>query len=263
MKVYAIILFSLLTGCIVAESGEPPIDLSPVDVGGTVAPETTLEDEQGTTVETDGQDAGQAPQQDVEPEVTFDEQSMPPMPSYPGGPHSLELWKVMPDMKFYQPWRDEWVELSEFYLHEEYRAILVVSSAGWCGPCLMEAASLVEIYDKYHKDGLEIVYTLGNTNLPGDVPFDEYEYWEDDMFFMEMWESMASQEANKMVNYQMYADPEREFIKYLPNHAWPLSLLVTTKDMGIRLVEEGYWSVLMENKIKMVLYNEVPTIPFN
>ena len=166
-------------------------------------------------------------------------------------------------MKFYQPWRDKWLELSEFYLHEEHRAILIVSSAGWCGPCLMEAASLVEVYDKYHEDGLEIVYTLGNTNLPGDVPFDDSEYWQDDMFFMEMWETMASQEANKMVNYQMYADPEREFIKYLPNHAWPLSLLVTTKDMGIRLVEEGYWSALMENKIKLVLYNEVPTIPFN
>jgi hypothetical protein len=49
----------------------------------------------------------------------------------------------------------------------------------------------------------------------------------------------------------------------VPNHAWPFSILITTKDMGIRLVEEGYWSALIENKIMLVLYNEVPNIPFD
>ena len=73
---------------------------------------------------------------------------------------------------------------------------------------------------------------------------------------------MTQDEAKKSLNYQMYADPKREFIKYLPSHAWPLSMLVTTKDMGIRLVEEGYWSALIENKIMLVLYNDVPEIPF-
>ena len=79
---------------------------------------------------------------------------------------------------------------------------------------------------------------------------------------MENWQFMAQNEADKSLPYQMYADPNREFINYLPQHAWPLSLLVTTKDMGIRLVEEGYWSVLMENKIMLVLYNDVPNLPF-
>ena len=74
---------------------------------------------------------------------------------------------------------------------------------------------------------------------------------------------MTQDLANQVLTYQMYADPNREFIKYLPEHAWPLSMLITTKDMGIRLVEEGYWSALMENKIMLVLYNDVPTLPFD
>ena len=187
---------------------------------------------------------------------------------YPGGPFSLEKFGIIANMSFYDPWVNEWIKLSDFYKHENHKALLVVSSAGWCGPCLSEAASLIGIYNKYNEDGLEIIYTLGNTNFPGDVPFDdcvgdvESPQFHKDVGFMESWKYMASDEADEMVNYKMYADPNREFIQYFPNHAWPLSVLVTTKDMGIRLIEEGYWSVLMENKIQLVLWNDVPNLPF-
>ena len=80
MKVYAIILSCLLAACV--ELGDPvatSTDLNPVDIGGPVAPETTLEDKQGEPGETVGKDATR----DVTPEVTYDEESMPPMPSYP------------------------------------------------------------------------------------------------------------------------------------------------------------------------------------
>jgi len=206
-----------------------------------------------------------------EPEIQSEEMgidNLPGLPSYPDGPYSLELFDVVPDMQFYNPWVDDWVALSDFFKHEKNKALVIVSSAGWCGPCLMEAAALIEVYEKYHFDGLEIIYTLGNTNVPGDVPFDttlndtnSIDFYSD-LLFMENWQLMAQDEAKKVLNYQMYADPKREFIKYLPGHAWPLSLLITTKDMGIRLVEEGYWSALIENKITMVLYNDVPNIPF-
>ena len=187
---------------------------------------------------------------------------------YPPGPHALELFKVLPNMKFYDPWRQDWFSLSQLYQHEEHKAFILVSSAGWCGPCLKEASALIDVYEKYHVDGLEIIYTLGNTSIPGDAPFDTT--YEDpssaefaaDLEFMETWGLMTQQDANAKLNYHMYADPNREFLKYFPNHAWPLSLLVTTNDMGIRLIEEGYWSALMENKIMLVLYNDVPKIPF-
>ena len=89
MKVYAIILSCLLAACV--EFGNPvatSTDLNPVDIGGPVAPETVLEDEQVQ------------PEEDVAPEATLDEESMPNMSLYPDGPYSLELWEVMPNIPF-------------------------------------------------------------------------------------------------------------------------------------------------------------------
>lgn len=201
-----------------------------------------------------------------EPDV---EEEVQTMPLYPSGPYSLELFKIIPNMTFYNPWRDKWVSLSDMFEHKDHKAFILVSSAGWCGPCLSEAAALINVYNTYHEDGLEIIYTMGNTNIPGDVPFDtsagklESADFASDIIFMENWQLMTQDLADQFLTYQMYADPNREFIKYMPGHAWPLSMLVTTKDMGIRLVEEGYWSALMENKIMLVLYNDVPTLPFD
>ena len=191
-----------------------------------------------------------------------------PLYFYPPGPYAVEKFQVMPNMTFYDPWENEWIELKDYYLSKDIKVLLIVSSAGWCGPCLSEAAALIELYKKYNPDGLEIIYTLGNTNIPGDVPFDvvyekpESAGFASDLYFMENWKHMTETEAGQQLNYSMYADPKREFLPYAPNHAWPFSVLVTTKDMGVRLVEEGYWSALIENKIEMVLYNEVPNIPF-
>lgn len=187
---------------------------------------------------------------------------------YPSGPYAIEKFKVLPNMSFFDPWAQEWIKLSDLYQHNEHKAFLLVSSAGWCGPCLKEAAALIELYEKYNPDGLEIIYTLGNTNIPGDVPFNrDYEdpnsiAYKSDLLFMENWIAMTEEEAKKKLNYKMYADLNREIAAYMPNHAWPLSILVTTKDMGVRLVEEGYWSALMNNKITLVLYSDVPNIPF-
>ena len=187
--------------------------------------------------------------------------------SYPPGPYSLDLFNILPNMSFYDPWTLEWFELSSLYKHEETKAFILVSSAGWCGPCIKEAAALIDVYEKYNEDGLEIIYTLGNTNQPFDVPFDTTidkplsAGYAADLGFMEGFQNIVQGLADKKLNYKMYADPNREFIEYTPGHAWPYSLLITTKDMGVRLVTEGYWSALMENKIMMVLYNEVPNLP--
>tara|TARA_R110000824_G_scaffold24884_13_gene87159 strand:+ start:185 stop:967 length:783 start_codon:yes stop_codon:yes gene_type:complete len=238
-----------------------------VKVGDAFKMNIYLDADTETPPETVGPDPGEVEPTDIEelPEMGTEESCQAP---YPGGPFSLEKFGIIDNMTFYDPWRDNWIELSDFYLHENYKALLLVSSAGWCGPCLSEASSLIGLYDKYHEDGLEIVYTLGNTNTPGDVPFDTSagdtgspDFY-NDIGFMENWQNMASDGADKMINYRMYADPKREFLEYFPGHAWPLSVLVTTKDMGIRLVEEGYWSTLMENKIQLVLWNDVPNLPF-
>ena len=240
---------ALLISCVDTDGNkgqeEPtPVEEADVNIGGAPVPD---------------EDASVSEPEDIPEEVEVEEVIEK---TYPPGPYSLALFSVIPDMTFYNPWEDSWISLSDLYRDEETKAFILVSSAGWCGPCLEEASALIDVYKKFHPDGLEIIYTLGNTNVPGDVPFDISDDFDQDLMFMENWQVMTQNNVNKPLNYQMYADPNREFIKYLPQHAWPLSMLVTTKDMGIRLIEEGYWSALMENKIMLVLYNDVPTIPF-
>jgi len=261
MKAYAIVPFFLF-GCMghppdtTNDLGTPGVKVSAVsDVVNDVPTES--EPETLEVLEVPVVDVLDIAPEQVEPE---------PEETYPEGPYALELFGVIPNMSFYDPWEDTWIELSDYFSHGEHKALLIASSAGWCGPCLKETAALIEIYEKYHEDGLEIVYTMGNTNIIGDAPFDNVEPgsagFHIDLEFMEAWAMMASDLADKKLNYKLYADPNREFIKYFPNHSWPLSMLVTTKDMGIRLIQEGYWSALIENKIMLVLYNDVPTIPF-
>tara|TARA_R110002110_G_scaffold66530_4_gene182112 strand:- start:18 stop:830 length:813 start_codon:yes stop_codon:yes gene_type:complete len=269
MKIYCISLLACLslacyenvdTGTIPTEDSHTTAkgDAFKHVIGGAVDMSSNTKDVTGSDVS----------QQDIIKIDIKSEEMLPPAPDYPGGPYSMELFKVVPDMTFYDPWRNKWFSISEYFQHEKHKAFILVSSAGWCGPCLTEAAALIGIYNKYHDDGLEIVYTLGNTNIPGDAPFDttaddiNSAGFAADLKFMENWQLMAQDQADQFLTYNMYADPNREFIKYLPQHAWPLSLLITTKDMGVRLVEEGFWSPLMKNKIMLVLYNEVPDIPF-
>jgi thiol-disulfide isomerase/thioredoxin len=274
---YLSIITSLIMGCYQNVSvGTPPAEELPTPLKGDsykkdagVLADTNISEAQDNLDDSDVVEdvLTDGDKDSVKVDISAEEM-LPPAPSYPDGPYSLELFKIVPDMTFYNPWSDKWFSISELFQHEKNKAFILVSSAGWCGPCLAEAAALINVYNKYHEDGLEIIYTLGNTNIPGDVPFDttagdiNSAGFASDLKFMESWQFMTQDEADMILPYQMYADPNREFIKYLPQHAWPLSLLITTKDMGIRLVEEGYWSVLMENKIMLVLYNEVPNLPF-
>jgi len=114
---------------------------------------------------------------------------------YPDGPYSLELFNVIPNMSFYDPWTEQWVSLSDLYKDNKQKAVLLISSAGWCGPCLKEAAALIDVYDSYHPDGLEIIYTLGNTNFTWDTPFDtniddpQSASYKSDLEFMESWQT--------------------------------------------------------------------------
>ncbi len=59
----------------------------------------------------------------------------------------------------------EQVRLHDFCDH----AVVIVSSAGWCGPCEQEAAWLAQMHNKYSNQGL-VVVTLLAENSAGSTP---------------------------------------------------------------------------------------------
>ena len=184
---------------------------------------------------------------------------------YPSGPYSLEVFGIIPDMVFYDPWEKTWLRLSEYYKHPEYKVLLIVSSAGWCGPCQKKAAELVELYDDYHPDGFEVAYTMLQSFDLLDWIFVNPDNEEADLFFMEQWKEIPLYYGkDKPIQYPLYANPYQEFSSYFPGGSYgiPLSILITTKDMGIRYMQEGFAPNILENKIMLNLYNETPDLPF-
>jgi len=184
---------------------------------------------------------------------------------YPPGPYSLEVFGIMPDMVFYDPWEKTWLRLSEYYKHPEYKVLLIVSSAGWCGPCQKKAAELVELYDEYHPDGFEVAYTMLQSFDLLDWIFVNPDNEEADLFFMEQWKEIPLYYGkDKPIQYPLYANPYQEFSNYFPGGSYgiPLSILITTKDMGIRYMQQGFAPNILENKIMLNLYNEPPDLPF-
>ena len=183
---------------------------------------------------------------------------------YPPGPHSIELFGILPDLAFYNPWEKNWKRISEYYKHEEHKVLLIISSAGWCGPCQKEAAELVEKYDEYHEDGLEVAYTLMQSFELQDYIFVNPDQEKNDMFFMEQWKEIPFYYGgDKAIQYPLYADPGQAIKKHIfSGYGIPFVILITTKDMGIRFIGQGYAPSLLENKILLTLYSDVPDLPF-
>ena len=184
---------------------------------------------------------------------------------YPPGPYSVELFSVLPDMVFYDPWDKAWIRISEYYKHPDHKALLIVSSAGWCGPCQLKATELVDLYDKYHDDGLEVAYTLMQSFDLLDWIFTNPDNEEADLNFMEQWKEVPLYYGQvNPIQYPLYADPGQALNPYVPPNEYgiPFSILITTDDMGIRYIGKGYAPNVLENKIMLVLYNELPKLPF-
>lgn len=197
----------------------------------------------------------------AEPEIIAEPEQLD---LYPPGPYSLELFGIIPDLAFYDPWDKEWMRISEYYKHSEHKALLIVSSAGWCGPCQLEASELVAHYDEYHKDGLEIAYTLLQSFDLLDWIFTNPDNEEKDLYFMEQWKTIPLYNGQtKSIQYPLYADPYQVLNPYVPPNQYglPFTILITTKDMGIRYIGKGYAPNILENKIMLVLYNELPNLP--
>jgi len=200
-----------------------------------------------------------APESEATPDKEITELDL-----YPPGPHSIELFGILPNLAFYDPWKKDWVRTSEYYKHEQHKVLLIVSSAGWCGPCQKEAAELVEKYDEYHEDGLEVAYTLLQSFELLDHIFVNPDQEEEDMFFMEQWKQIPLYYGgDKEIQYPLYADPGQALKKYISGgYGIPFVILITTKDMGIRFIGQGYAPSLLENKILLTLYSDVPDLPF-
>jgi len=111
----------------------------------------------------------------------------PPEPTGTSGTGSYldHTWPTLamgdvPDNLTYMDQHGEAVDLYSFC----GKHIMVVVSAGWCGPCRSLAESTQSIQDTYREDGLQIIEMLTNGNVQGTPPTSGFvQDWADEYNF--------------------------------------------------------------------------------
>ena len=66
---------------------------------------------------------------------------------------------------------------------------------------------------------------------------------------------METWKANYGIDYPFLIDVEKSLRDYQIDGGVPLTMVITTDDMMIRYIDEGYSSAFIENKILHYLYN--------
>jgi len=159
---------------------------------------------------------------------------------YPSGPYGLQVGAVIENLTF-QGKRDANrdgslvneqlgpIELADYYRHGQTktRVLLLTACAAWCGPCNAEAPQLVTMYNNYA------------TSAPGSVEFldaltEKVNHQPPDEQSLNSW-------ANKFhVPYAMATDPSGvKLLRYSTEKAYPLHIVVRTKDMTIAKIVVG------------------------
>lgn len=216
-----------------APDADPAGDTGPVGAGDAGIPTGDGAGMPGDAVTNMPQDAGQPG---------------PDPAAYPEGPYGKSKFDIIENLYFFDPWANEWIYLSDIYQRPEVKMLIVVSAAGWCSACKLEAVELVDYYTKYKADGLEILYTMYED--PQGLPiFKGPETTSYSMPFMNDWKYTYG------VNYPLVADPDFLLESYFTAPSTPLTMVVTTDNMMIRYIDQGYSEAFIQYQILMHLYN--------
>lgn len=207
---------------------------TPPQIGGGV--DDTLAD--GTT------DPSVEPGEDETGATTSEPSEVP----YPEGPYGKSNFDIIADLAFFDPYTVEWRTFADVHNDPAVKMVIVSSSAGWCPACKTEAEHLVEYYSEYKVDGLEVYFTLYEDN-EGKPMVEDNEVTAAAMGVMETWK------ANYGINYPFLIDVQQTLRDYQIDGGVPLTMVITTDDMMIRYIDEGYSSAFIENKILHYLYN--------
>lgn len=182
----------------------------------------------------------------------------PEAPPYPAGPYgTLQFDTIDPELGFYDPWSGITHKVSEVWNDPAVKVLVINSGAGWCGPCRAEAWDMVEVYEKYHDDGLAVMYALFEDAL-GDRLWDDEKGIDDDFTFMNLWRDnlgVSIGQEKRVANYPTLVDIGYQLEPYYNGSPYiPVTVVVRTRDMKIVATDTGYDPGTLDFRIKSILY---------
>jgi len=196
----------------------------------------------------------------TEPDPEIPDEPDQPLVEYPDGPYGGEYLDTIADLAFYDPWMGVDYSFSDYLADPATKVIVVTSGAGWCTACQYEAWDLVETYDKYHLEGLEVFYTLYEDTKGKEIwregaSADEIDA---DFTFMNEWKDWLGNWIDlevRQANYPVLVDIGFQLGAYYDRAATPLTLIVRTSDMKILYRQIGYNPGAIETIVKGVLFS--------
>ena len=199
--------------------------------------------------------------------------------NYPDGPYGTDKGSIVSNLSFFDPFKEEWVFLHEYYNDPSVKMILIASGAGWCPPCQAEAKDMVGYFNE-HGPAMQVIYGLfedsGTQTTPPHKFYSTPGDHEQVKAFMAQWRDAFG------VNYTLVADPFNyqgpcqspicnqagdctveevappcdALHSYYKEGGIPFYMIVTTKDMRIRFVDHGYSKMQVEFNILKYVYND-------
>jgi len=161
-----------------------------------------------------------------------------PLPDeYPQPPYGKAVDTVIADHHFLIPGENTIVKLSDYYLHDSRKILLINASAGWCSACKQEAIELNNTFAEYGPQGFDILFTL-------------FEDWNGGPVSAEFFDAWMDQYGG---DYATVLDPEFELGVYFNVEATPMNMLVDLETMTIVWLETGFNPVALEAKLDELL----------
>ena len=160
-----------------------------------------------------------------------------PAEPYPAGPYGVAVGDIMKNELLWDPTKQKAVAMRDFYI-EDWKAIVFVSGAGSCYYCKQAATGLNAVWEKYHDQGVQVVYTLFKDGQGVKPPSDQF---------------VLSWKANYKNEYPVLTDMSQVMWWYAPKNNTPLLLVVDGRSMEILFAENGDAVAKVEEFLKGVL----------
>lgn len=154
---------------------------------------------------------------------------------YPPPPYGKAVGNIVMNHSFLNH-EGKMVRLSDYY--KKAKAIVLNSSAGWCGVCKTEAAHLQSWYVAKKDKGLMVLGTLFETNT-GAPATQSY--------------ASASWRDLYRLTYEVLIDPFFEMGIYYDESSTPLNMIINGDTMMIEYIVTGFGAQAMEAVIDSLL----------
>ena|SRR5579871_888060 len=126
------------------------------------------------------------------------------------------------------------------YYGGKTKVLVVMVAAGWCGPCKMEQPGLVQLWNAYQSSNPgEVAFLEAIIQNPAGQP--------SDMVFVDQWAKTYQ------IPFDMAADPTVALGPYYNIAAFPMQMVLQTKDMTIQWQNNGLANEELKAQVDSVL----------